>query len=186
MATRQTMVKKRHRQLLGSAKRYARAKYSEEGKRQMAIDAFIDGARWADAHRDNDIPIRITNREPRKGQSFIGAVYSSNGGYELEYCYRDDWDGSYHDIVSELNTELLVARLKSMPADMAPQWVHNFKEEGMKMRNRPDYWWPLPPGKLVDSLTVYGGSPTARQMKKDMEDFKSSEILREIEDEMNS
>lgn len=173
-------MKKREKQIEEAA-----VKYEQKYKHGKPCGSFHDGAVWADSHRPVSEPVRITEMEPEMGQLFIGAAYSPNKGYQLQYCYRDD-DGFYHDIIAELDMRLFVARMKLLPEGKIPGWVLDIKENDMKMREGPDYWWPLPTNRQLESLPIYDGSPTAKTLKKDTEDYKSYEVLRKIEDEMNS
>lgn len=139
---------------------------------------FVAGARWADT------PKRIIDEEPEKGEFFLEARYSYNKGYQLGYGYRDE-EGYYHDVIQEMDAQILVLQMNSLPDDKKPQFVKDFNPDELKLKNGPDYWWPLPSDELLAGLSVYNGSPTDKQLNRDKADFQNLETLKRIEDEMN-
>lgn len=127
-------------------------------------------------------PWRIIDKEPRKGEVFLG-VYYTNKGYQIQYCYRDI-DGNYHDIVAELDAKVFLGQMLSLPEDKIPDWVRQFKEDNQKI-NPPDYWWELPDSNKLQKLEIYEGCPTYEFLKEETKQLRSYEDLRKIEDEMN-
>lgn len=163
---------------------YSHTEFSEDNPPEnfKAIeDAYIEGASWADR---NPIPFmkRIIDEQPKHGQLFVGLRKAVNKGYQFAYCYRDIEDGSYHDLLEEMEMRNFKLQSMLLSENIRPKWMNDFNPNEIRIYP-PDWWMPLPD---IKGCEVYEGSPTDKILKKEYENYQSYKLLKKIEDEMNN
>lgn len=122
--------------------------------------------------------IKITDREPEKGELFEGAGYTSDKGYRYMLCYRDV-DGGYHDILMEYIASDMA---RQWGAIEEPSWIKDFKNKDF-LDVEPDWWRPIK--EPISEVNNYQGSPSNKYLSKKMDEYKDYVLLRQIEREMN-
>lgn len=99
--------------------------------------------------------IKITERLPEEGVSFIAARFSVNKGYQPELCFRDGDRYFYpYDVGAFMG---------------AQDWGFADEDETYEGVGAPDWWAEIPP---CEGLEVYEGSPTAKRIDEDFRKWK--------------